>query len=123
VNTLDFTRPRHRNVESSKKSVTMTLDMTEYPIQVNKCIGCMICPEECPVSCITILQTDKEPRYSVKQGPMVTDEPKKDEFSLSKFTKVRPTRVKVRDPWGNEYVYRPHRRKSMTESMDEPDMR
>ncbi len=123
VNTLDFVRPRHRNVESQRGSESVTLDMTEYPIQVSKCIGCMICPEECPVSCITILQADKEPKYAARQGPMLTEEPAKDEFALSKFTKLRPTKVKVKDPWGNEYVYRPHRRKSMTQTMDEPDMR
>jgi ferredoxin len=123
VNALDFTRPRHRNVEDTKYSDDVTLDMTEYPIQVNKCIGCMICPEECPVSCITIEKAEKEPKYGAPQGPMLREEPTKDTFELSRYTKVRPTRVKTRDPWGHEYVYVPKRRKSTAETMDEPDMR
>lgn len=114
VNALDFTRPAHKKVEDTKDGSIPTDDMTEYPIQVDRCIGCMICPEECPVSCITILQTDKEPRHYPKQGPMVTEEPVKDEFALSKYTKVRPTRVKTKDPWSREYIYIPRRRKSQT---------
>lgn len=114
VNTLDFTRPRHANVEDTSASHDFTTDMTEYPIQVNKCIGCMICQEECPVSCITILEKDKEPRYAEIQGPMLAEEPAKDEFRLSRFTKLRPTRVKVKDPWGHEYIYLPKRRRSQS---------
>ncbi|MDE1851116.1 MAG: 4Fe-4S dicluster domain-containing protein [Candidatus Micrarchaeota archaeon] len=122
VNTLDFTRPRHAHVEDTKESVDLTTDMTEYPIQVDKCIGCMICPEECPVSCITITSADKEPKYAARQGPMLTEEPAKDEFSLSKYTKVRPTRVKSKDPWGHEYIYIPKRRKSRASTWNEKDM-
>ena len=123
VNTLDFTRPRHGLVEDEVGKKSMTLDMTEYPIQVAKCIGCNICQEECPVSCITILQSDKEPRYEPKQGPMYIEEPTKDTFELSKYTKVRPTRAKVKDPWGHLYTYIPKRRKSQTETLEEQDMR
>ncbi|MHB1830583.1 MAG: 4Fe-4S binding protein [Candidatus Micrarchaeaceae archaeon] len=123
VNALDFTRARHKNVEDEMGKANIDVDMTEYPIQVDKCIGCMICPEECPVSCITILKEDKEPEYAPRQGPMVTEEPAADEFSLSKYTKLRPTRIKVRDPWGKIYIYRPHRRKSVTGTWDEEDMK
>lgn len=123
VNALDFTRPRHKNVEDTRYSDDVTTDMTEYPIQVNRCIGCMICPEECPVSCITIEKADQEPRYARPQGPMLTEEPAKDTFELSKYTKIRPTKVKVKDPWGHEYVYIPKRRKSQSETLDEQDMR
>lgn len=112
VNTLDFTRPMHKNVEDTKYTTDNVEDMTEYPIQVSKCIGCMICQEECPVSCITIQEVQKEPEYMPKQGPMLTEEPTKDEFELSKYTKLRPTRVKTKDPWGHVYVYIPKRRKS-----------
>jgi formate hydrogenlyase subunit 6/NADH:ubiquinone oxidoreductase subunit I len=123
VNTLDFTRPKHKNVEDNKLTTDLKIeDMTEYPIQVAKCIGCMICPEECPVSCITILKTDKEPKYLPKQGYMRIEEPTKDEFSLSKYTKVRPTRIKSKDPWGHVYIYIPKRRKSQTETFAEEDM-
>lgn len=122
VNSLDFTRPRHAHIEDTKKAMTTTLDTTEYPIQVAKCIGCMICPEECPVSCITIESVDKEPKYAEQQGPMLTEEPTKDTFSLSKYTKIRPTKAKVKDPWGHIYIYRPKRRKSQTETWDEKDM-
>ena len=124
VNTLDFTRPRHANVEDTfYTSDFSSEDMTEYPIQVAKCIGCDICQEECPVSCITILHNvDREPKYAPIQGPLLREEPVKDEFSLSKYTKVRPSKVKVRDPWGHEYIYRPKRRKSQTETLEEPDM-
>jgi ferredoxin len=124
VNTLDFTRPKHKNVEDTRYVADAAVtDMTEYPIQVNKCIGCVICQEECPVSCITILETEKEPTYYPMQGPMLTEEPAKDTFSLSKHTKVRPTRIKTKDPWGNEYVYIPRRRKSQAGTFDEEDMR
>jgi ferredoxin len=123
VNALDFTRPRHKNVEDSRYTDDVTLDMTEYPIQVSKCIGCMICPEECPVSCITILPADKEPAYAQRQGPIFSEEPTKDTFELSKYTKIRPTKVKVKDPWGHVYVYIPKRRKSQTETLEESDMR
>lgn len=124
VNTLDFTRPRHKNVESEagRDYDRAVEDMTEYPIQVNRCIGCNICQEECPVSCITIVTQDKEPDYAPPQGPELTEEPTKDTFELSKYTKLRPTRVKVKDPWGHEYVYRPKRRKTSTETFEEPDM-
>ncbi len=108
VNALDFTRPRHKNIEDARGQPPSTEDMTEYPIQVDRCIGCMICPTECPVSCIEIVHVPREPRYAPKQGPMLTVEPTKDEFSLSKYTKVRPTKAKVRDPWGNEWHYIPH---------------
>ena len=114
VNTLDFTRPRHRNVEDTKAAHDVTLDMTEYPIQVSKCIGCMICQEECPVSCITILQADTEPKYAPIQGPLLREEPVKDTFKLSEYTKVRPSRIKSKDPWGREYIYIPRRRKTQT---------
>ena len=114
VNALDFTRAVHKNPEDAKTVSDKEEDMTEFPIQVDKCIGCMICPEECPVSCITILKADKEPKYAEKQGPMLTEEPVKDEFALSKYTKVRPTREKTKDPWGKVYIYRPRRRKSQT---------
>ncbi len=116
VNALDFTRPRHKNVEDEKSDADVAVDMTEYPIQVNKCIGCMICPEECPVSCITIEGVEKEPGYAPVQGPMYTEEATKDTFQLSKYTKVRPTRIKVKDAWGKEYVYIPRRRKSTTQT-------
>ncbi len=111
VNTLDFTRPRHKNVEDTASADDQTIEMTEYPIQVDKCIGCMICREECPVSCITIFGVDKEPEYAERQGPMLFEEPAKDEFRLSRYTKSRPFRAKVRDPWGHSYVYIPKRRK------------
>ena len=114
VNALDFTRARHKNLEDSSESKDNKEDMTEFPIQVDKCIGCMICPEECPVSCIRILKTDNEPLYAERQGPMLTEEPVKDEFSLSKYTKLRPTRIKTKDPWGKVYIYTPRRRKSQT---------
>lgn len=124
VNTLDFTRPRHKNIENTKyDDSSATEDMTEYPIQVNKCIGCVICQEECPVSCITILTTKTEPSYAPIQGPMYTKEPTKDTFELSKYTKIRPTKTKVKDPWGREYVYIPKRRRSQTETLDESDMK
>ncbi len=124
VNTLDFTRPRHKNIEDTRYSTDAKVeDMTEYPIQVNKCIGCLICQEECPVSCITILEAQKEPKYAALQGPMLTEEPTKDTFSLSKHTKLRPTRLKTKDPWGHEYVYIPKRRRSQSETLDEPDMK
>ncbi|BCS90847.1 MAG: zinc-containing ferredoxin [Candidatus Micrarchaeota archaeon] len=122
VNTLDFTRPRHKNVESSKNYDTLTLDMTEYPIQVNRCIGCLICQEECPVQCITIKKVDKEPQYAPIQGPMLNEEPTEDTFQLSRYTKVRPFKVKVKDPWGKIYVYIPKRRKSVTQTWEEKDM-
>jgi ferredoxin len=118
VNALDFTRPRHKKLEDTLKDSTPTDDMTEYPIQVNKCTGCMICPTECPVSCITIVKVDKEPKYQPKQGPMLDTEPTKDEFALSKYTKVRPYKLKVKDPWGHEYIYRPRRRKSNTQTWE-----
>ncbi len=119
VNALDFTRPRHKNVEDTKKEADARIeDMTEYPIQVNKCIGCMICPEECPVSCISIIKADKEPKYYPMQGPMLTEEPTKDTFELSRYTKVRPTKVKVKDAWGHEYTYIPKRRKSATQTWE-----
>jgi ferredoxin len=124
VNTLDFTRPRHKNVEDDRYSTdTSVTDMTGYPIQIAKCIGCMICQEECPVSCITILSADKEPKYAIPQGPMLTEEPTKDTFELSKYTKVRPTKAKVKDPWGHEYFYIPRRRRSQTETLKESDMK
>lgn len=123
VNTLDFTRPRKKTVESTNETNELDLDMTEYPIQVNKCIGCMICQEECPVSCITILKSDKEPPYAVPQGPQKTEEPAKDEFSLSSYTKTRPTKAKVKDPWGRLYTYIPRRRKSQSGTWNEPDMK
>ncbi len=122
VNTLDFTRARHKNVEDSLADADIATDMTEYPIQVSKCIGCMICPEECPVSCITIEKADTEPQYAALQGPMLTEEPSKDEIRLSKYTKLRPHRVKVKDPWGKVYIYRPHRRKSVTQTWDTKEM-
>ena len=121
VNTLDFTRALHKHFEDTQRKSELSYDTTEYPIQVNKCIGCMICQEECPVSCITILETDKEPKYAPIQGPMRTDEPK-DEFSLSAYTKHRPTKVKVRDPWGHEYTYQPLRRKKQASTWSEKDM-
>lgn len=121
VNTLDFTRPIHKNVEDDRETSDDAEDMTEYPIQVNKCIGCLICQEECPVSCITILKVDSEPKYFPAQGPKVTEEPTKDTFELSKYTKLRPTKVKVKDPWGHEYIYRPKRRKSATETWEGMD--
>lgn len=122
VNTLDFTRPRHKNVEDFEATRDNVEDMTEYPIQVAKCIGCMICPEECPVSCITIQQAEKEPEYASKQGPMLTEEPTKDTFELSRYTKLRPTKAKVKDPWGRAYIYIPKRRKSQTGTWNEKDM-
>lgn len=118
VNALDFTRPRHAHIEDTKSETDETEFMTEYPMQVSKCTGCMICPNECPVSCISIVKTDKEPKYEPTQGPMLDIEPTKDEFALSKYTHVRPTRIKVRDPWGHEYVYRPLRRKSKTQTWE-----
>ncbi len=122
VNTLDFTRPFHKKVEDTRLSTDFTADMTEYPIQVSKCIGCMICPEECPVSCITIEKTETEPQYYPKQGPMQTIETPKDEFSLSKYTKSRPTKVKSKDPWGHEYIYIPKRRKSQTSTWNSKEL-
>ncbi len=122
VNALDFTRPRHKNVEDTNNETESEIDMTEYPIQVDKCIGCMICPEECPVSCIDIIKVDKEPEYAPKQGPMLTVEPTKDTFALSKYTKLRPTKSKVKDPWGHEYIYIPKRRKAASETWNEKDM-
>lgn len=116
VNTLDFTRPRHKNPEDNSKEYMDVTHMTEFPIQVNKCIGCLICQEECPVSCITILKADAEPKYAKIQGRMLTEEPTKDTFELSKYTRVRPTKVKTRDPWGKEYIYVPKRRKGTTET-------
>ena len=118
VNALDFTRPKHREVESTTNEDIQTDYMTEYPIQISKCTGCMICPNECPVSCITIVKVNKEPRYMPKQGPMLDEEPVKDEFSLSKYTLARPYKMKVRDPWGHEYVYRPLRRKGTTQTWE-----
>lgn len=118
VNTLDFTRPRRRNLEDSKAAANLTLDMTEYPIQVSKCVGCMICPEECPVSCITIEKAEVEPPYQPRQGPMQMVEPAKDEFALSRYTKNRPTKVKSKDPWGHEYIYIPKRRKTKSSTWD-----
>ncbi len=118
VNALDFTRPYHGHIEDTKKAADDTAYMTEYPIQVSKCTGCMICPNECPVSCIEILKVDSEPKYEKKQGDMLDIEPTKDEFSLSKYTHFRPTKIKVRDPWGNIYVYRPLRRKSKTQTWE-----
>lgn len=114
VNTIDFTRPRHRNPEDIENAEGNIIHMTEFPLQVSRCIGCMICQEECPVSCITILKEDKEPQYQQIQGPILSEEPTKDTFELSKYTQVRPTRVKTKDPWGHEYIYRPKRRKSTT---------
>ncbi len=122
VNTLDFTRPRHTHVEDTKIFTDVTTDMTEYPIQVDKCIGCMICREECPVTCISILEVAKEPKYAPKQGPMLTVEPTKDEFKLSRFTKIRPTKMKTKDPWGNIYTYIPKRRKGQSRTWNEKDM-
>ena len=118
VNSLDFTRPDHKLVEKGKNESADTDFMTEYPIQVSKCTGCMICPNECPVSCIIIVKVDKEPKYEPRQGDMLNIEPKKDEFSLSKYTHVRPHSIKVRDPWGHEYIYRPLRRKSTTQTWE-----
>jgi ferredoxin len=116
VNALDFTRPIHTNPEDTENQAAGKgkEHMTEFPIQVNKCIGCMICPEECPVTCITIVKVDKEPVYYPVQGPMLAEEPTKDEFALSKYTHVRPTKVKTKDPWGREYIYIPKRRKTQT---------
>lgn len=116
VNTLDFTRPRHQNPEDIKEAEGNITHMTEFPIQVNKCIGCLICQEECPVSCITIMKADKEPKYAEAQGPMFVEEPTKDTFQLSKYTKLRPTKFKAKDPWGKEYIYVPKRRKSTTDT-------
>lgn len=121
VNALDFTRPRHAHIEDTKGEYDDTGFMTEYPIQVSKCTGCMICPNECPVSCITIVEVEKEPKYNAKQGDMLDSEPTKDEFSLSKYTHSRPYKVKVKDPWGNQYVYRPLRRKSTTQTWENHD--
>lgn len=98
--------------------------MTEYPVQVNKCIGCLICQEECPVSCITIIEVDEEPQYYPQQGPEDIKEPEAGAFGLSEYTKVRPTKFKSKDPWGREYVYRSKQRKSTTETwigMDEEE--
>ncbi len=116
VNALDFTRPGHKVVESTPSEKEGPDYMTEYPIQVDKCIGCMICPNECPVSCINIVKTEKEPKYQPRQGPMLNQEPSKDEFALSKYTQVRPYKVKVKDPWGKIYIYIPRRRKSTTQT-------
>jgi ferredoxin len=118
VNALDFTRPLHKNLEDSEHKTEDSSDMTEYPIQVNKCIGCMICPEECPVSCIDIIETDKEPPYFPVQGPMKTEEPPEPAFGLTEFTKLRPTRLKSKDPWGKAYTYRPRRRKFQTQTWE-----
>ena len=118
VNALDFTRPRHKNVEDENGKSDLTNDMTEYPIQGNKCIGCMICPEECPVSCIDIIEADKEPAYYPRQGPMMTEEPKKDAFGLLEFTKIRPTRMKSKDQWGNAFTWRPRRRRFQTQTWE-----
>ncbi|MGC8572356.1 MAG: 4Fe-4S binding protein [Candidatus Micrarchaeia archaeon] len=118
VNAIDFTRPRHAHIEDTKEAEDEVEYMTEYPIQVSKCTGCMICPTECPVACITIIKVDKEPDYAPKQGPMLDSEPSKDEFSLSKYTKSRPYHIKVKDPWGHEYIYKPFRRKSKTETWE-----
>ncbi len=114
VNTLDFTRPRHKNPEDVLSSSDNLMHMTEFPIQVSKCIGCLICQEECPVSCITIMKADAEPKYASVQGPILAEEPTKDTFELSKYTKLRPTKVKTKDPWGKVYIYTPKRRKSTT---------
>ncbi len=123
VNTLDFTRPMHKNVEDTATDHDeAVVDMTEYPIQVARCIGCNICQEECPVSCITIIDVQKEPAYAPIQGPLTREEPIQDEFALSKYTKLRPSKVKVRDPWGREYIYTPKRRKGSTETWTEKDM-
>ncbi|MCL5675107.1 MAG: 4Fe-4S dicluster domain-containing protein [Candidatus Marsarchaeota archaeon] len=119
VNTLDFTRARHKNVEDTESKTEDSSDMTEYPIQVSKCIGCMICPEECPVSCIDILEVDKEPKYYPVQGPMKTSEPAADAFALSEFTKIRPTKVKAKDQWGSAYIYKPRRRKHQTQTWED----
>ncbi len=121
VNALDFTRPRHPRVESTDKDNTNTEYMTEYPVQVSRCTGCMICPTECPVSCISIVKTVKEPKYEPRQGPMLDAEPAKDEFALSKYTKARPYKMKMKDPWGHEYVYMPRRRKSVTQTWEKHD--
>ncbi len=120
VNALDFTRPG-KHFEDRKLEKDDTDFMTEYPIQVSRCTGCMICPNECPVSCITIVKVDKEPKYEPKQGDMLDVEPTKDEFGLSKYTHVRPHAVKIRDPWGHEYIYRPLRRKSKTQTWEGHD--
>ncbi len=123
VNALDYTRARHKNLEDSPGYTNERAeDMTEYPVQVNRCIGCMICPTECPVACITIKQADKEPQYLPVQGPMKTEEATESDFGLSQYTKVRPTKNKTKEPWGKQYIYRPLRRKSATQTLDESDI-
>ena len=123
VNALDYTRARHKNLEDSPGFTNERAeDMTEYPVQVNKCIGCMICPTECPVSCITISQVEAEPEYLPIQGPMKLEEAKDTDFGLMNYTKVRPSKIKTKDVWGKQYVYRPLRRKSATQTLDEKDI-
>jgi len=117
MNSLDFTRPSHANIEDSKGEKNESNFMTEYPIQISKCTGCMICQNECPVGCIKIIEDSIEPKYNALQGPIFEEE-SKDEFSLSKYTHARPLKVKTKDPWGIEYAYKPLRRKSATQTWE-----
>lgn len=118
IDSLDFTRPLHANIEDTKTDTNDARFMTEYPMQISKCTGCMICQNECPVACITILETTKEPAYKPAQGPMLEQRPAEGEFQLSRYTHVRPYGIKTKDPWGKEYFYRPLRRKSRTHTWE-----
>lgn len=104
VRALDMTRPAGPGPEGNFERDTAEGKpwMTEFPVLVDKCIGCLFCQEECPTGAITVHLTSEQPLYAPKQG-VIYDEPESLEgwVPLSAVTRAANRPPQGRDPWPN----------------------